>query len=101
MLLSTVRKNKTQGGIVMANKDKYPIPLELVLVYERYQAYSELKEDYVNKKFGGFRKAVKCGRKAKRSWNKFWSKVHKLYPELGNKVCQFQSYSNEVIICKD
>jgi hypothetical protein len=60
----------------------YKIPDELHDVYLEMIALQVLRDEYINKKIGGFRKAKKCAIEHEKLKSRFWDGVHKLYPEL-------------------
>jgi len=68
----------------MDEKKKYPLPKELIDLVVEYVALEELRDTYVKQTFG-FKKALKCSIEAESTKQKFWNKVHKLYPETVSK----------------
>ena len=79
-------------------KKKYKIPEELVMLNLEAHIYDGLCDKYVNKRCGGWKKAVKAKTMSKKKAEEFWYKTRKLYPELKDKQLEYFPYEKIVRI---
>ncbi len=75
----------------------YEIPLDIKNILIDWRTYLNLKENYTKVPFG-FKKAVKCSKKAEQYLQEYWNKVFELYPELKNKKINVDNILNIYII---
>ena len=68
-------------------KKEYPIPEELLELYDEYSAAMHARQDAVSHSYFKFqlRNAVYYGRIAEKKRREFWNKVRELYPEIAEK----------------
>ena len=72
----------------MNSENHFDLPAEITCFYNEYMAFQKLRDIYVKIPFG-FKKAKKCAIQAENVREKFWRKIHELYPELKGKIIKY------------
>jgi len=80
-------------------KKKLKLSQEIKDIWGEWQAYITLRNKYVDKYFG-FKKAVKCAKKAEKIRDIFWYKIHLLYPNFDSNLYEYSFSKNALVLIK-
>lgn len=76
---------------------RYNVPDHLVEMMEKRSIYVDLRVRYINKKYGGFRKAISCSKKMIKISKTFFKQIVILYPELSGKRLSYDDIKKVII----
>ena len=76
-----MKENKTKQKTKKEEYDTYTVPIGVQDVFNKYDAYWELREKYI-KENKSYRKIKKMAAKAEHYRSKFWVQIGRIYPDM-------------------